>query len=185
MFNKEQPWFLMTVGLPGSGKTEWINRELVPYLAQNNCYAEVLSTDEIVQHIAGVTKQKYKDIFKDVISESVLIVDSRITLSSYMGLNIILDQTNLTPKSRQRKLSLLSDRLTYFKIAVIFDGEYGNTKDIDPEVIKNMKERYQAINGGEQFDDVLTVNEFKLKYMSKRIKDDVSASSQKGQEESA
>ena len=166
--HKEQPWFLMAIGLPGSGKTTWINKELIPYLVENGSYAEMLSTDEIVEHIAAATKQRYKDIFKDVISESTLIVDSRITLSSYMGLNIILDQTNLTPKSRQRKLSLLSDRHNYFKIAVIFDGEYGNTKDIDPAVIKDMKLRYQPINGGEQFDDVLTVKEFKLKYMPVR-----------------
>lgn len=108
------PTFYMLVGLPGAGKTTWAMRNLPP----NSLY---LSTDSIIEDMAANLGKTYNDVFKDIINPAQRVVDGELYLHSYPGkTNICLDQTNLSPKSRKRKLDLIAHK-GYKKIAVYFD----------------------------------------------------------------
>jgi predicted kinase len=108
------PIFYMLVGLPGSGKTTWAMQNL----GANSVY---LSTDSIIEDMAVSLGKTYNDIFKDIIGPAQKIVDNELYLHSYPGKNnLCLDQTNLSPKSRKRKLDLVAHP-GYKKIAVYFD----------------------------------------------------------------
>lgn len=184
---KQKPWIIVTVGLPGSGKSSWITGELVPYLAESGIYADVLSTDDIIAHVASVVNKNYTQVFKELIDPAVKVIDSRLFLSSYMKMNIILDQTNLTVKSRKHKLATMHDSDDYFKMAIVFDepsnviyerniGREKTGKMIDSKVIVDMLNRFENVSALESFDDILTPKEFKLKYMPKIQKEETDES---------
>ena len=83
---QNSPTFLMLIGIPGSGKTHWINLNKKKLDAMNY---EVISPDEIRQEITG----KISDLSQDRIvwNEAKLRVFNRLI----NGKNVILDATNV------------------------------------------------------------------------------------------
>src|ERR1700727_1282811 len=100
-----QPFILFTVGLPCAGKSTFITSELIPYMAEHSLYADILSYDDIIQHVSNVTRKSYNEVYKDIIQEAQSVIDDRIALSSYMKMNIIVDQYNLTKRVRKYKIA--------------------------------------------------------------------------------
>jgi len=104
------PNFYMLIGVPASGKSTW--------RAQHAGNAEIISTDDIIEHRAKSLGLTYNDVFKDSIKEATELANRHAYKAFRMNKDVIWDQTNLTPKSRKPKLAYVPD--DWKKIAVVF-----------------------------------------------------------------
>ncbi len=157
-----KPTLYMLVGVPGSGKSTWI-AENFPDLT--GCY--VASTDRLIEIYAIMRGATYDDMFKDNIKYAEKAMLTHVKDAAMYGYNIIWDQTNLTPKSRAKKLPLIPDH--YRKIAVFFPtpetGELDRRlasrpgKTIPPYIVDGMVEMIEKPELAEGFDEVRVANE--------------------------
>lgn len=160
----------MLVGVPGSGKSHWANDHDtdIDYLTYEDDYAHVLSTDDIISDIADLLDKTYTQIFDTAIGASQSAVNALITLKSISLRDIILDQTNLTVKSRMGKLDLLRNKEEYRKIAIYFDTPLEIIKDrlnqrnatgkiIGDKLLHRMLDSFEMPTLEEGFDEVRTV----------------------------
>ena len=91
----------MLIGLPGSGKTYWV--------ANRGFYFNtvVVSTDDIIETIGRQVGMTYNEMFNDItysFAEKMMMHIAKFNIN--LGKNIIWDQTNLTVKTRKRKLDM-------------------------------------------------------------------------------
>lgn len=148
------PNLIMTVGLPGTGKSTWVDNQNLDYKTI------VLSTDDIILDIGNRYGLTYNEMFNDItysFAEKTMyhIAAHHIKLGS----NIVWDQTNLTVKTRKRKLDLFGPE--YKKACVYFTipkdhekrlNRHGKT--IPPHVIEGMKKSFQEPNISEGFGSI-------------------------------
>jgi predicted kinase len=104
------PKFYMLIGVPASGKSTWRKA--------NAGHAEIISTDDIIDHRAASMGLTYNDVFKDTIKEATRLANDHAYKAFRMNKDVIWDQTNLTAKSRKPKLALVPEH--WEKIAVVF-----------------------------------------------------------------
>jgi predicted kinase len=104
------PKFYMLIGVPASGKSTWRDA--------NAGNAEIISTDDIIEHRAKTIGVTYNDVFKDSIKEATRLANDHAYNAFLMNKDVIWDQTNLTAKSRKLKLALVPKH--WEKIAVVF-----------------------------------------------------------------
>ncbi len=162
MKNKlKEPFVLLLVGPPLSGKTTWIKKNFNPE------DVTIISRDDIVVELYG--EDDYDAAFKNVNQKRVsAFLESRMEDAAKSGKNVIIDMTNMTSKRRGHTLDYFGDE--YYKVAVIFPllsmEEYRKRNDIRkkeenksiPEhVIKNMIASYQPIKREEGFDKVISI----------------------------
>lgn len=113
----KQVFFL--IGLPASGKTTYIKNVLSKQYESSNAY-HVASTDDIVEELASDMKKDYNTIFKNVRFSIIQeLFDQRLFQAFSSGKDVIWDQTNLSKKSRLKKLKIIPK--DYKKIAVVFN----------------------------------------------------------------
>jgi len=157
----KEPYVIILIGPPLSGKTTWINKNFEPGTF------ELISRDEIVLDLHG--NVDYNTAFKTVDQKEVdRILVNKILDSAKEKKNVIIDMTNMTSKRRKYNLSFFDDE--YYKLAVIFpilkDEEYFSrdkkrteeeNKSIPMHVIKNMISSYQPIKHDEGFDRVISL----------------------------
>lgn len=157
--NIKEPFVMLLVGPPLSGKSTWIR--------ENYPLTKVISRDEIVMELAGT--RDYNKAFSEVDQkEADRVLSQRILESSNSGENVIIDMTNMTQKRRMQTLNYFSP--DYYKVAVIFpllsDREYEirNQKRIEQEnknlpisIVKRMISSYQPISKEEGFDKVMSI----------------------------
>lgn len=124
---KTQKLFML-IGVPGSGKSTWANK--ADFGGGNTC---IVSTDDIIAHKAKEQGKTYNEVFKDSIKDAEKLMYKHVMWSVERGENIVWDQTNLTKKSRAKKLIMIPDH--YEKIAVFFE-----TPD-DEELDKRLNNR--------------------------------------------
>ena len=105
------PKLYMLVGVPGSGKSTWINSQDW----SRDCI--LVSTDKLIELEAARQGKTYNDVFKDYIGEATRIMNEDIREAVEAGKDIIWDQTNTSRKSRKTKLAQVEG---YYKIAVLF-----------------------------------------------------------------
>jgi predicted kinase len=99
------------VGVPGSGKSTWINnQEWVDTCAY-------ISTDVWVELEAKKQNKTYSEVFKYYMPAAVHIMTEHVKLARDVGQDIIWDQTSTTVVSRIKKFNMLP---TYDHIAVVF-----------------------------------------------------------------
>lgn len=101
----------MLVGLPGSGKSTWRKTQSLNRI--------VLSTDAYIEDVAVQAGKSYNDVFAATIGLAEKHMEERLNYAVEHNLEIIWDQTNLTAKSRKRKLDKLPAH--YKRHAVVFD----------------------------------------------------------------
>ncbi len=101
----------MMIGVPGSGKSTWINSQDWA----KDCV--LVSTDKLIELEAGRQGKTYNDVFKSYIDEATRLMNEDIKIAVEAGKDIIWDQTNTSRKSRKAKLSQVPG---YHKIAVVF-----------------------------------------------------------------
>ncbi len=114
------PTIYFLIGVPASGKSTWVDRFFEEKLAANeNWYDyEVLSTDSLVEAEAKIMNSTYNQTWPKYIDTATKIVDETLSISVGRNVDIIWDQTNLTAKSRAKKLTKIPNN--YRKIAVYF-----------------------------------------------------------------
>ena len=105
------PKLYMLVGVPGSGKSTWINSQDW----SRDCI--LVPTDKLIELEAARQGKTYNDVFKDYIGEATRIMNEDIREAVEAGKDIIWDQTNTSRKSRKTKLAQVEG---YYKIAVLF-----------------------------------------------------------------
>ena len=156
----KEPYVIILIGPPLSGKTTWINKNFEPGTF------ELISRDEIVLDLHG--NGDYNTAFKTVDQKEVdIILVNKILDSAKEKKNVIIDMTNMTSKRRKYNLSFFDDE--YYKLAVIFpilkDEEYvardkkrteEENKSIPMSVVKNMISSYQPVSKEEGFNSVIS-----------------------------
>jgi predicted kinase len=149
----------MLIGVPGSGKSTWLQ-------SQDLSQAQVLSTDNWVEHFAQLNNMTYTDIFKRVIGEATRLMKEDLCKALQNQQVIYWDQTNSTVKTRAAKLTQIPR--TYRKVAVYFPtppdhvltarlkGREG--KQIPANVVWGMKSQLEPPHVSEGFDEIIVVN---------------------------
>ena len=102
--SNDTPVFTMLVGLPGTGKSTWITHEYqeVPFVD----YVP-LSTDAEIEKLCASQGITYDQGFKLFIDQAQKIMNEKMADAIKNRHDIVLDQTNLTRKSRARKMAQL------------------------------------------------------------------------------
>ena len=157
--NLKEPFVIILVGPPLSGKSTWIR--------QNFTDINVISRDEILMEVYG--SRNYTEAFQNVNQKEVdRVLDSRLKEANSSNQNVIIDMTHMTSKRRKQNLNYFSS--DFYKLAVIFpilsDDEYvrrnnkrieEENKDLPMHVIKNMISSYQNIKDDEGFNRVISL----------------------------
>lgn len=161
--------FVVLVGASGVGKTSFVSENSAG-LTNKYGIDSVLSSDAVIEDIAHTRGLTYSEVFKDSINLATKYVESLIGILSLQQRSFVLDQTNLTVKSRQRKLNLLVHPQNYHRLAVVFDNVSYETllhrvksregKEISEELLKDMLQRYEAPSIKEGFNRVVMYKDF-------------------------
>lgn len=136
---------IMTVGLPGSGKTTW---------ASSQDGYEVFSSDEIRRELGDVNDQTQNEkVFR--------ILYERIKAALEEGKDCIYDATNLTAKNRRAFLSYINGthckktaRVFVRSFDTIREQNENRDRTVPPDVIKKMLYRWQTPIVQEGFDNI-------------------------------
>lgn len=107
------PKLVMLIGLPGCGKSTYLRDREVD---GNTHY--IASTDNIITELCEENGLTYDQGFKRFIKVAEKRMKEEIAEAVENDVSIFWDQTNLTVKSRKKKLAMIPDK--YFKEAVYF-----------------------------------------------------------------
>jgi predicted kinase len=150
------PKLYMMIGVPGSGKSTWIQQH-------NHAGTMVASSDAYIDRKAEAEGKTYNDVFDKHIKAANQHVQQVAQEAFSLGLDLIWDQTNLNRKSRASKLAMVPDH--YEKIAVVFptpdkdewkrrlDSRPGKT--IPPNVLMGMASTLEQPSSDEGFDRII------------------------------
>jgi predicted kinase len=151
------PKFYMLIGVPASGKSTWRK--------ENAGHAEIISTDDIIDHRAASMGLTYNDVFKDTIKEATRLANDHAYKAFRMNKDVIWDQTNLTAKSRKPKLAYVPN--DWEKIAVVFltpeDAEWQRRlasrpgKSIPQHILMGMRDSIVMPTEEEGFHEIIIV----------------------------
>ena len=160
MIEHIRPRLIMLCGIPTSGKSSYVRQGIdeTPHFDR----AIVLSTDNYIEQEAKARDLSYDEAFDELIGPATEHMYNKLQDALRDQLDIIWDQTNLTPKTRKRKLAKIPP--TYEKTAVWFDisleeAIYRNlkrsTKSIPRRVLHQMHEQFTPPSKAEGFDYVI------------------------------
>lgn len=163
----------MLCGVPGSGKSTWTEKfldqqkELLTKLRGDDFIKAlnrkneplVLSTDDIIEDIAWRHNMTYNEVFGDVTYAFAERMMHKLAAYAFQNRKIIIwDQTNLTVKSRARKLARVP--ADWQKVAIVFDVPFDLKARLESRpgkvipwpVVENMIKNYQKPTFEEGFD---------------------------------
>lgn len=152
----------MMVGGPATGKSTWVEA----FIARHD--AEVISTDNIIEEYCAEEGLTYSQGFDKYIGRAGKEMNRRCKSAISEGKDVVWDQTNMTVKSRTRKLKQFEG---YVKVAVVFivdDKEQKRRLDeraaktgkfIPDHVIVNMNKSYVSPSKDEGFDQIKTIRQ--------------------------
>ena len=155
------PFIHILCGLPGVGKSTWVNLHVPKRTIQYN----IVSTDSLIEDYANRVGKNYDEVFKDYIDSATSLYNSMLTAYLSGGANIIVDRTNLTRASRAKILNKVP--AGYKKTAIVFTCSLKNQeqrlasrkgKSIPDFVIKNMRRTYDDPTLSEGFDDITYID---------------------------
>lgn len=149
------PKLYVLVGVPGSGKSTWID---------NQDWAKdcvIISTDNHVENHAKTLGKTYTEVFEDYMPTAVKLMADEVVSAREQNKDIIWDQTSTTVSSRKKKFKMLPD---YYAIAVIFktpdESELMKRlanrpgKTIPWNVITNMIDNFEMPTEAEGFKEI-------------------------------
>ena len=157
----KEPFIILMCGLPLAGKSTFYKNYLEHY------DHVLLSTDAYIEKECKKNGLTYNEGFDLYITEACDDLINNLRIAVLHDKNIIVDQTNLNPKSRKKKLRHISEY--YHKIAIylpitIEDSLERNVrpgKTIPESVIRSMSKSIKYPTISEGFDSVfLTPSEF-------------------------
>ena len=150
------------IGMPASGKSTWIhNQEWIDatYIA---------STDDTIETVSRLYGMTYDQGFKNLIGFAESNMWNNLQQSAEEGIQIYIDRTNLSAKSRKKFIDFLKPHGYTFK-AIVFctpgETEWRRRlesrpgKTIPEDVLKNMRRSYEMPLQGEGFDEITYVGE--------------------------
>lgn len=105
------PTCYQLVGVPGSGKTTWVESQIWA------CHCVHISTDAFVERFARKMGKTYSEVFHEVMPRCIRLMMRAVNKARSEKRDIIWDQTSTTIVSRIRKFSALPD---YDHIAIVF-----------------------------------------------------------------
>jgi predicted kinase len=153
---------VMLCGIPTSGKSTYVEKlKKLDYWKD----AIVLSTDAYIEKQAQRMGMTYNQIFDDVIDNATRELELEFIMAKDKGRDIIWDQTNLSIKSRRKKLSKLPS--FYARGAVYFDismeealerNKHREGKFIPESILKRMWHQFEIPTTDEDFDYVEKVD---------------------------
>lgn len=156
--------FYMMIGLPASGKSTWVNQFVASHSSTMSALF-VVSTDDIIEMIGNRYGMTYNQVFDELTYSFAEKMSHKLARHAIRNnMNLIWDQTNLTEKSRARKLNLVPVSV-YKRIAVYFpipddlDKRLLSRpgKNIPSNVIENMKNILEEPKLSEGFDQIIVV----------------------------
>ena len=139
---------VMLAGIPCSGKSTYVEKlKKIPYWEN----AVVLSTDAYIEKQAQRMGMTYNQIFDDVIDNATRELELAFIEAKDKGKNIIYDQTNLTVKTRKKKLSKLPSfyarGVIYFEISLEEALERNKNREgkfIPESILKRMYQQLEV-----------------------------------------
>lgn len=150
----DKPILYMLIGIPYAGKSTY-TRKL--------SHCNVLSTDNHIEAMASWTNLSYNEAFKLFYKEAEFNLNEKLHEFTSNGYDFVWDQTNITKKSRAKKLAKIPDN--YHKIAVFFptpDDEELNRriasrkdKVIPKHALQQMKKQLEFPDITEGFDEII------------------------------
>ena len=162
--NKFMPSLYMMVGIPGSGKSTYVQDFIGSLARVDNLY--IASTDNLIEYWAQDVGKTYDEIFQKYIVKATETMFRQVRYANIAKKDIYWDQTNLTVKTRAKKLSLFPEGVN--KYAVIFptppidvlkqrlDSRPG--KNIPWDVVEFMMSQYEEPTEDEGFDNIFRGN---------------------------
>lgn len=183
----KEPFCIVLVGLPGSGKTTLreglINQAIDLCLGgpENNLTNAVaqVSSDDYIEDKAKELGKDYNEIFKEYVNAAGTYATNSFNMAVSNRQNIIVDRTNVNAKSRRKFLSQLPK--TYTKIAIVLAPEENTLihrlknrtdKHISFEVVADMIDRFEPPYFAEGFESIITIQEndtSKPDYLAKEL----------------
>lgn len=150
--------FVMLCGIPTSGKSTYVEKlKRIDYWKD----AVVLSTDAYIEKQAQRLGLTYNQIFDDVIDCANRELELEFNMAKEKDKSIIWDQTNLSVKTRKKKLSKLPSYyyrgVIYFKISLeeaLKRNESREGKYIPKSVLHRMWHQFEIPTLEEDFDYV-------------------------------
>ena len=151
------PTLWMLVGVPGSGKSSWVNSQ------RFGSHTVVVSTDRHIDAEADRQGKTYSQVFKSYIKRATSIMTADLAMAIKDGDDVVWDQTSVTIKSRAAKLASIPDN--YRKVAVFFPTPEAKElerrlasrpgKTIPWNVVQGMASQLEAPTKDEGFDEVI------------------------------
>lgn len=141
------PELLMLCGIPTSGKSTYVERlKKIPYWKN----AVVLSTDNYIEQEAKKLGLTYNEIFDDVIKDATRELELQLKQAIEDNSDIIWDQTNLTIKTRKKKLSKIPSfykkSSVYFQVSLeeaLERNKHRERKFIPESILKRMYYQFE------------------------------------------
>ncbi len=159
---------IMLCGLPGSGKSTFRTAFKTSDFIANPTQLVTLSTDQYIEGNAVWFGLTYNEIFqKQGTLNAEKFLESWLDYALVKRKNIIWDQTNLTAKSRYRKLNRIPK--DYKKICVVFLTDFdlilqrnkerkSAGRDVPVNTLWNMKEQFEQPSHKEGFEFIIKGN---------------------------
>lgn len=152
---------IMMCGIPCAGKSTYIRNGI----ENTDVFDEyvILSTDNYIEEYARQNNMTYNEAFEDAIEEATCKMYQDLDLAIQRGKSIIWDQTNVSRKSRMKKLKKVPT--TYTKTAVVLpisleeaiirNSQRAN-KFIPRSVLHRMYHQFEVPTEDEGFDAIMT-----------------------------
>jgi predicted kinase len=153
--------YIMLSGIPTSGKSTYVSFLLQKPEFHN---AVVLSTDNYIEKVAKENNLSYNEVFENEIKAATKQLNVDLSEALKNNRPIIHDQTNLTQKSRAKKLKKIPDHYKKICAYSVIDLEEAQKRNktrpgkvISTRVIMSMLEDFSIPTLDEGFDEIINI----------------------------